>query len=84
MAWASRRCAPEAGATFADAQGVVARWYGFENWSTLVEFVAAVTQEDPRMLAAIIGKVPCYKCPAPEGDIRSRDPARVSRTESPR
>ena len=35
----------KAGVAFADAQCVVARWYGFDNWPTLAEFVAAVTQE---------------------------------------
>ena len=29
----------------ADAQFVVARWYGFENWSKLAEFVAAVIRQ---------------------------------------
>jgi hypothetical protein len=28
-----------------DAQSVVARWYGFESWPKLVEFVEAVTRE---------------------------------------
>jgi hypothetical protein len=35
----------KAGVASADAQCVVARWYGFENWATLAEFVEAVTQE---------------------------------------
>jgi hypothetical protein len=35
----------KAGVALADAQGVVARWYGFENWPTLAEFVEAVTRE---------------------------------------
>jgi hypothetical protein len=35
----------KAGVALADGQGVVARWYGFENWPTLAEFVEAVTEE---------------------------------------
>jgi hypothetical protein len=35
----------KAGVALADAQGVVARWYGFENWPALAEFVEAGTQE---------------------------------------
>src|SRR5215467_9881572 len=35
----------KAGVGLADAQCVVARWYGFEDWPALAEFVAAVTQE---------------------------------------
>jgi ankyrin repeat protein len=32
----------KAGVTLADAQCIVACWYGFENWPTLAEFVEAV------------------------------------------
>src|SRR5215472_1127590 len=35
----------KAGVALADAQRVVARWYGFDSWPMLAEFVAAVTQE---------------------------------------
>jgi hypothetical protein len=35
----------KAGVALSHAQCVVARWYGFENWPTLAEFVAPVTQE---------------------------------------
>jgi hypothetical protein len=35
----------KAGVTSADAQCVVARWYGFDNWPALAEFVESVTQE---------------------------------------
>ena len=35
----------KAGVALADAQSVVARWYGFDFWPTLAEFVAAVIQE---------------------------------------
>jgi ankyrin repeat protein len=35
----------DAGVTLADAQCVVARWYGFEDWPTLAEFVDAVTRK---------------------------------------
>src|SRR5262249_16910745 len=35
----------KAGMTLADAQCVVARWYGFENWPVLADFVEAVTHE---------------------------------------
>jgi Ankyrin repeats (3 copies) len=35
----------KAGVTLADAQWVVARWYRFENWPTLAEFVEAVAQD---------------------------------------
>jgi hypothetical protein len=31
--------------TLADAQSVVARWYGFDGWPKLAEFVEAVTRE---------------------------------------
>jgi ankyrin repeat protein len=34
-----------AGVSSADAQCVVARWYGFDNWPMLAESVAAITQE---------------------------------------
>ena len=34
-----------AGVALADAQCVVARWYGFEDWATLAEFVEAVAHE---------------------------------------
>jgi ankyrin repeat protein len=33
------------GIALADAQCVVARWHGFEDWPALVEFVAAVTRK---------------------------------------
>jgi hypothetical protein len=35
-----------AGVTPADAQRVVARWYGFESWQELEEYTAAVNRED--------------------------------------
>jgi hypothetical protein len=35
----------KAGVALADAQGVVARWYGFENWPALAQFVEAATKE---------------------------------------
>jgi Ankyrin repeats (3 copies) len=35
----------KAGVTSADAQGVVARWYGFDSWPRLAEHAAAVARE---------------------------------------
>src|SRR6516225_7746937 len=35
----------DAGVALADAQSIVARWYGFEDWPTLAEFVDAVTRK---------------------------------------
>jgi hypothetical protein len=35
----------KAGVSSADAQCVVARWYGFKDWTTLAGLVEAVTQE---------------------------------------
>jgi ankyrin repeat protein len=35
----------KAGVTLADAQCIIARWYGFESWPTIAEFVDAVAQE---------------------------------------
>src|SRR5439155_18873397 len=35
-----------AGLTVDDAQLAIARWYDFQDWAALVEYVEAVTQED--------------------------------------
>jgi ankyrin repeat protein len=35
----------------ADAQAVIARWYGFESWPKLAKHVAALSRKDSRVLA---------------------------------
>ncbi|MDB6037939.1 MAG: Ankyrin, partial [Verrucomicrobiales bacterium] len=36
--------------TVADARSVVARWYGFENWSKLTKHIEALTRKESRVL----------------------------------
>jgi WD40 repeat protein len=57
-----------AGVALADAQCVVARWYGFEDWQTLAGFVEAVSQEgsavwqfESAVEAIITGDLPTLK-----------------------